>query len=379
MNILLIPTTDNVINNIKAEYINLAEKGNNIYIITDNNLINNKIPNEFKKIDLYLMRLYQKEQLNSMKKFIMTYYLNLYAMHILKEYKIDFMVVSNDNPFVQNIFVNIAKNLNIKTVLHQASSISFKPKRISLLKKIFINIKKVLFNNTSGLNIGENVDFHLIQGDIWKSYLVKDKSMVIGNSYYRQLSELSKDIDIKDIDDFKKQFKGKKIVTIFSQPFNEVDKFDFADETQVKELYDNFIKLGRLNKNIQFIFKPHPQDKYYKDFDFKDIKVIEKVELNLLLKSSDFTISCFSTMAIQSALLNKVTLGYLPEYFSDAQKNRMKDFFDFTSNNIEILNQTINEYLNGNIQKKKHLINSDIVDLSKDTVKIVEDFYQEKK
>ena len=54
-NILLIPTTDNIITNWSDVYKYLGKHGHTIYIISDNRLISKEIPNEFYKIDSYIL------------------------------------------------------------------------------------------------------------------------------------------------------------------------------------------------------------------------------------------------------------------------------------------------------------------------------------
>lgn len=361
-NILLIPTTDNIVTNWTETYEYFVEKGHNVYIINDNKLITKPLSKEFKKLDLYLMRLYQLEKLSFIQKIVLLSFLNIYAKYILKKYKIDIVIVSNDNPVVQNVFVNIANNMNINTILHQAAGIFKRPIKLSLLKKIKNKIMKKIFNFNPTGNIGTNVKKCFLQGTKWIDYIDNKNHEIIGNQYYYQLINLLENICNEDIALFKSkyQIKSKKIITFFSQPFKELR---ISSEHNIDKLYKDIEYLSNQifsSDKFIFIFKPHPQEKYYKNFKIKGL-IIED-ELNTVLLASDITLTIFSTMAIQSKIVNKLTLGYLPNYISKEQTEQMKEVFDFYSSNI---NDLLN-YINSNHYKENKNFNN-IIDLNINT------------
>lgn len=54
MNILLIPTTDNILNNIQENYEYFVDKKHKVYIICDTKFITRSTPEKFIKIDSYI-------------------------------------------------------------------------------------------------------------------------------------------------------------------------------------------------------------------------------------------------------------------------------------------------------------------------------------
>jgi len=367
-NILLIPTTDNVLTNWGGIYQSLSIQGHSVYIISDSNLITRECCEEFIKIDLHVLRLFQAKGLNYFKAMILKLYINIFAKYILKKYQIDVVVVSSDNPIVQNIFVNIAKALGIKTILHQASGILKKPVQLSMYKRLKVRVKMLLFNESSLENIGSDVDICLIQGEIWIEYIDNANYKVIGNEYYRTLKDRIDDISSANVRKFRDGLGGqeKKIVVFFSQPFKELRAFSDKD---IRRLYSEIQELSERLSNdgrYMFIFKPHPQEAYYKEFHFS--RVLEKVDLDLLIASSDVCITIFSTMAIQSKIALKKTIGYSPNYLPKDVLSQMSPVFDAISDNIDGIFHLIE-----NTSKLKSREFSLISDLSIDTKAIVEE------
>jgi hypothetical protein len=370
-NILLIPTTDNVIVNWNGVYKFLENKGHSIYIISDNKFITKQPLKQFIKIDAYILRLLQTEGLSLLEIVSLKLYTNTFAKYILKKYKIDVVIVSNDNPIVQNIFVNRAKKVGINTILHQAAGIFKKPVKPSTYNKLRIKLRMLLFNESSSNNIGNDVEMCLIQGKKWINYIDNGNYKIIGNEYYRELREKINTMSQNDIAKFKDtlQAEGKEIIVFFSQPFKELK---MSSNENIRKLYGELKNLesSLLNSGKYiFIFKPHPQEFYYKEFNFK--RVVEVIDLNLLVASSDVCVTIFSTMAIQSKVALKKTIGYLPKYFSDEVLNQMKPVFDATSDNVEGI-----FYLINNTLKSKEQEFDLVSDLSIDTKTIVKEIIE---
>jgi len=366
MNLLLIPTTNHIITSWSEVYNNFTDNGHKVYTILDNKFINKEFPSDFIKLELFAMRLHQLDQLSSMQKLFIVLYLNIYAKQILKKYSIDTIVVSNDNALVANIFINNAKKLNKKTILHQAAGVLNKPIKISFLQQLKLKLKTFMFNLSSSPNIGNDVDLCLLQGEYWAKYIDNKNYKIVGNDYFRTFNKKIKSIKQTDILEFKKNINlgNKKLVVFFSQPSKELK---MASDKNIKSLYNDikYLETKLLeNDDYLFIFKPHPQEYYYKEFNFKNI--IKDIDINLLVASSDICLTIFSTMAIQSKIAGKKTLGYLPDYFDDNLVNYLKSVFDFHSNNIENILKSI--FSDVQEQQKDF---SKLVDLSLNTKELV--------
>ena len=365
MNILLIPTTDNIVINWEDVYKYFHEKGHKVYIITDNKLITKNIPEEYIKLELYVMKLHQLDKLSVFQKLVVLVYLNIYAKHILKKYAIDNVVVSNDNSLIQNVFTNIANTIGIETILHQAAGIFEKPKKINPIQKIKNAILKKLFNFNPTGNIGKNVNKCFLQGNKWIEYVDNKKITLVGNHYYYNLNESLKS-KINSVSELKSKYnlENKQIVTFFSQPFKELN---ISSVKNIDNLYSDIEKISELiseKKDTIFIFKPHPQEKYYKNFKIHGLILEEDVSSVLL--ASNITITIYSTMAIQSKIANKSTIGFTPRYLPKEQTEQMKPVFDFSSTDINDLVKNID-----NNKSEKDFTFTDVVDLSLNTKEII--------
>lgn len=370
-NILLLPTTDNIVSNWKNVYLDLTTKGFNTYIIADNINITKDIPTGLKKIDFFASRLLQLDTFTFIQKIILFLYIRKYANHILHYYKIDIVIVSNDNAPVQNIFVNAAKKLGITTVLHQAAGILAKPTPNSFIKRIKIKVTKKLFGISSSKNIGSNVDFCLIQGIQWTNYIDNKNFKIIGNQFYRDLLDILKKVPLQEVQNYKKKYHlNKKTITFFSQPFKELS---ICSINNIDQLYTDLLNLQTLLEKqgiYEFIFKPHPQESYYKNFNFH--KIINDTDLNSLILASDICITVFSTVAIQTKIASKTTIGFTPNYLPSDILKQMENTFDFKSSSItELFN-----FINDENHTSNHNFN-DIVDMTCDTKIEVYNFIRE--
>lgn len=342
MNILLIPTTNTNFNNVKNSYIYCHNNGHKIYVILDNKYITTNAPTEFIEIKSYFLKLQQLrgQRLNILQKVIMLGYLHIYIKHILKYYSIDVLVVTNDNSVFANVFVNIAKSYKIKTVLHQGNATFKKVGKLFLLEKLSIKLKTRLFkisqNNKN--NMASSVDLCLLQGGYWIDYFDNKNYKIVGNSYYRQISELAKSVTKKEIESYKNQItnkQNKQIITFFSQPFYEDN---IGNKNNIVHLYQNIRNLQKIlekETNSTVIFKPHPQEMYYKNFSFSNINTT--TNSNLLIKSSDIVICVFSTIAVQSKIIGTKTIGFLPPLLDENILFQMRSIFDDYYTDVDAL------------------------------------------
>lgn len=128
-----------------------------------------------------------------------------------------------------------------------------------------------------------------------------------------------------------------------------------------KELYDF---LSRKLPNINFIIKPHPAEnyKFYKNMKikkkFKNIKVLDSGEpITPYLLACDTVIAYNSTTSIESFLLNKISINYIPhkDKFSEFKLTKL---LSLDANNLNLIKNILQnkKYRNKNIVSKKNKI-----------------------
>ena len=193
----------------------------------------------------------------------------------------------------------------------------------------------------------------------FKSKKIRDKSLIVGNPKYDLLKRDYKNIFLKELNQIKKIYKKYVFITgsaaIKSNNQNKIEgisryiikenkkKLDKHIKTRKKNYFkkiENYLALLKLTKKIakenpknKIYFRRHPleEDKFINNF-FKDkpknLKLIYKYSVTPWIMSCDVHIHSGCLTAIESAILKKKQITFMPNYdksFSNFSK--FKPFF----------------------------------------------------
>jgi surface carbohydrate biosynthesis protein len=172
------------------------------------------------------------------------------------------------------------------------------------------------------------------------------KNYILVNTSFSQLNPIEGDIHSKkNVENFKKSknYDLKKI------NFNQLI---------------NFLKIyAKLNKNIEFILRPHPFESltfYKKEFaDYSNIKVINAGDIFFYIKNSKFVINHNCQTSLEAILANKNCINFSNKKILDEEDSVLKKI----STNVENVNDleiAVNKFLTldhiNNLNKKKKIV-----------------------
>jgi hypothetical protein len=345
-NILLIPTTDHTVKSFYYSYKDLTNKYNFYFVLDNKNIKNRYNYQEIKQIAFSGLSRYK--HLNIFEKIFAFYinsrYIKYKVGEILGKYSIDCVIVSNDCPMPQSIFVKTAKQSGIKVIAHQLASGIINPNLKPVLKNKILNF---IAGNLTCKKFGSNSDSVWLMGNGWKHITDNDKVSIATNGYYYYFDQIYKDcINLEKVKLMQNRHKEIKIV-FYSSPFYEINLLS-RDET-IKVYEELNIIASILKSNYRLFFKAHPQEKLYQEFGMaKNIILLNELTSEECIEFADIGISVGSSMSLQTKLLKKSSFGYWPSSLPEHYKENSKVFFDsvFTDANdfLNILNS--NQYNN---------------------------------
>jgi hypothetical protein len=332
-NILLMPTTDHTTKSFYYSYKDLIADYNFYFILDNKNIKGNYDYKEIKEINF--SSLSQYKHLTSLKKpfafWVNSLYVKYKALEVLEKYKIDCIIVSNDCPMPQSIFIQEAKKRGIKVISHQLASGITNPNLKKSLKSKILNF---LAGNTSCKKFGSNSDLVWLMGNKWEHITDNPNRAIATNGYYYYFDQIYKDnVDLAKVNFLKKEHEEIKIV-FYSSPFYEINLLSKEDTIKIYKAL-NKIALN-LKDNYKLFFKPHPQEKLYKTIDFdKNIFFLDSLTSEECIEFADIGLSVGSSMSLQTKLLKKKSFGYWPNTLPEHYKENSKVFFDSIFKNAD--------------------------------------------
>jgi surface carbohydrate biosynthesis protein len=225
---------------------------------------------------------------------------------------------------------NLFASLDIEGILNISSkqqSFRFSQDTIDEVDMIFLNGEKELMNiKENNFRLDEN-KIRLIgapQFDFYKKPLsnyFKEKSTVYKSHYGKYILVLSRFGEVNN--KFKKEdqswehYYNKNLnLNISCELLNKISGF----EQHSKKIFKSFIEMLPILSNefpdFTIVVRPHPNEKIETWLEFtkhlKNIKVIFEGEVGHWIEGSEFVIHNGCTTAIESYLLNKPIISYMP-------------------------------------------------------------------
>ena len=356
---------------------NLQKEGNNIEFIKINSFIITFLFVEIFKKDILRNDIVENylrydDILFINKRKIYYRYLKI-ILNIYKK-KYDFKcIIAGNFIYARNYEIfEVCKNLKIKSIILHKEGVAL-PNKINIDKMTSSVSKSIL-----------NADYIFFYNNlIYKSYLQYDDNNINEDNSFI--------FGVPRFDDYiinKNKFNSldKNSVVFFA--FNPIANFklQFNDHSNLKkieeitnEFYKNLFNYFKINKNYNLIIKSKLGNEHA-DFLNDQLKlhgftripsnftILNHVPAKTLLKKSNFIISCYSTVLIEAAILEKNILtldynkiGFNLDYFVNFQKlafyyNKYEDFDYFLnnsqnklSNNPEYLHKFVKQFSNSGL------------------------------
>jgi len=352
LKVFLIPTTESVLKGWLEHYkyiINDSEI--DLRIIIDSDLINSMPTLNNIKVETSIQHCIMKQD-NFIWKVLNVLVNKRNILFYLKKETPDLIIVSNDIAFPQVLYVNMAKKLGIKTILHQHAGIMY-PKDsadYSLLKKIFHSFLGL----SKSIVLGSNVDEAWLMGNRWKNYINNKKIKIVGSCFYKEFKNRKRNYNINPKELFlqKHNFnKDSKLICFYSQPLYENGLLPL---NIAEKFYTDLAILGKLLKkyNICFIIKQHPQEKLIENTLAKNY-LDDESDLDIWIDAPDYSMSAYSQMLLQAKVNGNKTIGFMPEYIPMPQRTQMIEACDFILKKVESIDILINELENRIDNKNK--------------------------
>ena len=206
-------------------------------------------------------------------------------------------------------------------------------------------------------------EYLLTYGDAFSDIVRKgslfnpDKVISVGFPYLEEVKESSISVDNR-IKDFTSNFSVTILIT---------SQWTIADELK-NFVIDMSKELGKLEKNIGIIFKPHPRDwRDYSDMGkYQNIFLASKYDdIYELLKIVDIHSTVYSTSGIEALAFGK------PNIFIDVGKINMQEIIEIPDNRMPLMVDTPQQF----IEELERII-SNYERLSKEALKTSEVFFK---
>lgn len=366
-NILLLPTTESVLNGW-IEHYSLVENDFNIKIYFDTKLVKTDV-----KLSNYIFQRVGLGSLidsdNILLKIAVIVVSRKLIRKVLLDIKPDLVVVSNDIAYPQSIFVQEAKKLNIKTVLHQHAGVMYH--KTTPIEKSLKNIVKRILGMSITKVLGQSVNEVWIMGKRWEEYFINNNIKLLGSEFYKNFSKRTRRYEgnpKKYLLD-KINSKCNDLICFYSQPLYENTLLRFE---KVDLFYNDLYNIGRYleTKGIQFLVKAHPQENYIYKTKLKEF-ILDESNLDIWIDGADYSMSAYSQMLLQAKVNGNKTIGFMPDYIPLPQREQMIESMDY------FINRTGEEDLNllyasisSQVENKKNV--DDIVNINLDGILIKE-------
>jgi len=313
-----------------------------------------------------------------------------YLSIIFKIYKKQYnckLIIAGNFIYTRNYEIfEVCKSLKIKSIILHKEGIALPNKN---------NIDKMTSSVSKSILNADYIFFY--NNMIYKSYLQYDDNNINEDNSFI--------FGIPRFDDYiinKNKFNSSNNNCVVFFAFNPIANFklQFNDHSNLKkieeitnEFYKNLFNYFKINKNYNLIIKSKLGDEHanYLNDQLKlhgfssipsNFTISNHVPAKTLLKKSNFIISCYSTVLIEAAILEKniLTLDYQKigvnlDYFVNFQKlafyyNKYEDFNYFLnnsqnklSNNREYLHKFVKQFSNNGLNPVSNKILKKIKEL----------------
>lgn len=205
--------------------------------------------------------------------------------------------------------------------------------------------------NLKDINYQPWPDYTIVRGEYSYNTLVKhsnypkDQVIVLGHCRTDCIPILKK---LKKRDVINNLSNEKPLILFASQPFPEGEK------ALRMQLAEDFLKLTKELPDLQFIIKPHPNEKdlkFYKEIatqlNTNNFSILQS-DLYRLLAISDIVVTCYSTVGTEAIYFNKHLI--VMDYYNIDAQGYLKDKVAFKTTNYDELKETVRNILNGKLK-----------------------------
>ncbi len=223
---------------------------------------------------------------------------------------------------------------------------------------------KIISSGHPKIDILKNssVKFYNIEANLIKKKY--GKFVLIATQFPRYNNDI---IDIKDNPEyFKEIYKGNKDVYSKSNV-----KLGLHQKKNFIEYYKMYKFLNKKFPNINFLVRPHPAENlnYYKELEeknnFNNIKVLKSNDSIIpYIISSEVLIACNCTTSIESFLLNKYSINYVP-WKDNASEFKLTKLLSLNAGNL----LTLKKILKNKVYLKKNIVNKSKLNQAKKILK----------
>lgn len=312
----IIPTTNSAYQNLKEIYSSEYKEINFVFLspfilkrdecsFYDFSDIAKKVWGRNKLIRLFSLYFRMKKLRKSIKEYII-------------ENKFQYIIVSNDCGLIQALFVEEGNKLGTITVTHQVASGTVNDK-VGLIKVFTRFVKGTVFGFPVNRGYGQTSREVILMGSGW----ARDLNLKSYNLYCN--NKLRVDVSTKQLN-LPDYLPSNNKWIFLGQPLLEIGLF-------TKDELDDFYKKLKLFKDfisdkydLILFYKPHPQERYYRQYA-SWLNVIE-AKPETVLSEYDVFISVMSTMNLQARSLGKASFQFKPNGMSNKYIKQSMYYFD---------------------------------------------------
>lgn len=319
--LLLLPTTDHTVMGFSRSYEGMVDEYDIYFMVDGINIRNQHHIPWARMVPVACVRKFSSwPSLVKLFYFLVnTYYLRAKLGEAFAQIEFDAVVVSNDCPVLQDYAIQFARKKSIPVITHQlASGIVPNSNKISLSKMFVRKLFDVVCRKGGCFGFGGKSDYVFVMGDLWRTVVSKNVEAsniyTVSNGFYyyfrndflERTKSISKNAILRELG-LKTE---KKYIIFYSQPFYEIGLFGRADTLKIYSTINDLA--DELGEGWQLLFKPHPQEKLFKESSFNDgVNILLDSTPDECLVISDASLSVSSTMSLQSKLLG------IPSYYLD--------------------------------------------------------------